>query len=225
MIIRIAIAEDHELVRKGLLLLLENIHHFKVIAEASNGHELLNMLHDLPEKPHLALIDVHMPVMDGRETVKVIKERFPEIKLVALSVNTDMETIRDLIREGANAYLFKDSTPDTFKKVLIEVHEKGFYYSKEVIESLMDSRLNNKSTHESEKVNKILNGLTKREIEFIIACCSEKTYKEIADGMGISLRTVDGYRDSIFGKLGVKSRTGIVLFAFNTGLVCNINHP
>lgn len=224
MTIRIAVAEDHELVRKGLLLLLENINHFKVVAEASNGHELMHLLHELSEKPHLALIDVHMPVMDGQETVKAIKDNFPEIKIVALSVNTDMETIRELIREGANAYLFKDSTPDTFKKVLIEVHEKGFYYSKEVIESLMETGQSKKSKLASEKIKKILNGLTKREMEFITYCCSEKTYKEIADNMGISMRTVDGYRENIFSKIGVKSRTGIVLFAFNTGLVCYMNN-
>lgn len=218
MTIRIAIAEDHELVRKGLLLLLENISNFKVVADASNGQELLNMIHELPEEPHLALIDVHMPVMDGQETVRALKEQYPEIKIVALSVNTDMETIRDLIQEGANAYLFKDSTPATFKKVLIDVFEKGFYYSKEVIESLMHTGNTKKSSHETERINRAVSNLTKRELEFITQCCSEKTYKEIADCMGISMRTVDGYREIIFDKLQVKSRTGIVMFAYNAGL-------
>ena len=215
MSIRIALADDHQLVRKGIRLLLENIKGFQVVSEASNGRELIDQVTAMDPLPDLVLVDVNMPVMDGIETVRELKSKYPDMKMVALSVDTDMTTVRELIRLGANAYLFKDSSPEVFRQVLAEVNEKGFSYSKHVIESLLlPEPVNGKGTLAMKQAAH----LTQRETEFIKLCCSELTYKEIAEIMNVSIRTVDGYRDNLFDKLDIRSRTGLVLFAVNTGI-------
>lgn len=215
--ITIALADDHQLVRKGIRLLLENIRNFKVVVEASNGKELVDAIAAMKQLPQLVLVDVNMPVMNGREAVEILRNNHPDLRIIALSVNDELPVIREMIRTGANAYLFKDSSPEKFRQVIEEVCEKGFYYDKQVIESLM------LPDHGGgrQPFQKQLNLLTNREMEFIRHCCTELTYKEIADLMKVSQRTVDGYRESLFDKLNVKSRTGLVLFAVNTGVYSN----
>jgi DNA-binding NarL/FixJ family response regulator len=215
MAITIALADDHQLVRKGIRLLLENIKDFKVLIDAADGRELIDRIEALAKKPDLVLVDVNMPVMSGQETVKYLRDQYPDLRIVALSVLDQLTVVREMIRLGANAYLFKDSSPETFHKVLLEVHNHGHYYDQRVIDSMMlhDSTHATKSAYQ-----KKLGELTARELTFLNHCCSELTYKEIADRMGISLRTVDGYRDSLFDKLHLKSRTGLVLFAVESGL-------
>lgn len=219
--IKIALADDHQLVRKGIRLLLENIKGVSVLVEAPNGRELIDQIALQPNLPDLVLVDVNMPVLNGQDTVKELRELYPELKIIALSVNDELHIIRELIQLGANAYLFKDSSPDTFKKVLFEVYEKGFYYDKNVIDSLLQTEQSIAGTQPQAKQQQMLKNITARELEFIQHCCSELTYKEIADKMNVSQRTVDGYRENTFDKLNIKSRTGLVLFAFKTGLFTN----
>ena len=218
MTVRIALADDHQLVRKGIRLLLESIDGFKVVAEAANGKELVDEISGINRLPDIALIDVNMPVMDGYETVAVLRDKYPDLRLIALSVNNDLHVIREMIRLGANAYLFKDSSPEVFRNVLKEVIDKGCYYDKQVIDSLLlpENMINGHPTKNGYR--NLVRNLSVRELEFIRFSCSELTYKEIADKMNISQRTVDGYRESVFDKLEVKSRTGLVLFAFNAGI-------
>ena len=219
--INIALTDDHQLVRRGLRLLLENIEGFKVVFEAGNGKELIEMMeHQTANQPDILLVDVNMPVMEGPEAVSILREKYPDLKIVALSVNTDMENIRNMIRSGANAYLFKDSTPEMFEKVLREVFENGFFYSSEVVKSLTtNTPAGERKDKEHKRNEELLNQLTAREKEFLIHCCSEQTYRQIADIMGISQHTVNGYRESVFQKLELRSRTGLVMFAVNMGLI------
>lgn len=218
--INIALTDDHQLVRKGIRLLLENINGFKVVFEAGNGKELIEQM-DKQKKnqPDIVLVDVNMPVMEGPEAVKILREKYPDLRIVALSVNTDMENIRNMIRSGANAYLFKDSTPEMFEKVLREVYENGFFYSAEVVKSLTtNTPAGERKDKEQKRNEELLNQLTAREKEFLVHCCSEQTYRQIADNMGISQHTVNGYRESVFQKLDIRSRTGLVMYAVNMGL-------
>ncbi len=219
MSVSIALADDHQLVRKGIRLLLENISEFNVVAEAANGRELLDILSNLSVLPDLVLVDVNMPVMNGQETVQDLRSRYPELRIVALSIYNQLPVIREMIRLGANAYLFKDSSPEMFRKVLHEVHTKGFYYDRQVVDSLLMPEAQEKTAGGESRMQKMIQELTAREREFICYCCSEYTYKEIADKMGVSQRTVDGYRENTFDKLNVKSRTGIVMFAFQAGIM------
>lgn len=220
---RVGIAEDHHLVRSGLKLLLEKLS-FNVVAEGANGRELIDALKKLDKLPDVVLIDVNMPVMNGPETVRKIVSTFPKMKIVGLSVNNDLKTIRSMIQAGANAYLFKDSSPETVRFILNQVAEKGFYYEKHVIESLMVAEDAQSAVAGNLSSIQKAGLLTSREREFLKLCCSERTYKEIADIMNVSLRTVDGYRETLFNKLDIRSRTGLVLFAVQSGLADFAHH-
>lgn len=223
--IKIALADDHQLVRGGIKLQLENFPEFRVVLEASNGKELLDKLSKSKSLPQLALVDVTMPIMDGFETTRQLNEQYASIKVVALSVHDDIKSVNDMINSGANAYLLKDASPVVVKMTLLEVFKKGYYYDQFVIDSIMKSKdeeeaLNRKNRNERNSAAAIQAELTARELEFIKHCCSEMTYKEIADLMNISQRTVDGYRESVFSKLDIKSRTGIALYAIHKKIVC-----
>jgi DNA-binding NarL/FixJ family response regulator len=223
--IKIALADDHQLVRGGIKLQLENFPEFKVVIEASNGKDLLEKLGKSKSLPQLALVDVTMPVMDGFETTRQMSEQYPAVKIIALSVHDDIKSVNEMINSGANAYLLKDASPEVVKTTLLEVFKKGYYYDQFVIDSIMKSKdeeeeLNRKNRTERNSLTELQAQLTNRELEFIKHCCSEMTYKEIADLMNISQRTVDGYRESVFSKLDIKSRTGIALYAIHKKIVC-----
>ena len=222
--IKVAIVDDHHLVRKGLRLLLDNLNDFEILYEASNGEEFFALYNSNEIKPDIVLIDVNRPVMNGVQTTRLLEEKNDKIRKVALSVNTDLETVRSMIKAGACAYLFKDASPETFHQVLMKVYSDGFFYDKHVIQSLVpeigeQSKFN--TTYTSEEKNEdmeLLRQLSARELTFLNYCCSELTYKEIADEMEITSRTVDGYRESLFYKLRIKSRIGLVIFAIKTGV-------
>lgn len=213
--VKLALVDDHQLVRGGIKLLLEKITGFKVIIEASNGVEVLEKLASAKQLPQIVLIDVSMPLMDGYETTRRINENFPGIKTVALSVHDDLKTVNAMIESGANAYLLKDASPGLVESTVRQVIEKGYYYDQRVIESFLHERSINDTIKNGKFGMDPASELTLRETEFIKYCCTELTYKEIADKMNITPRTVDGYRESVFLKLNLKSRTGIVLFAVN----------
>lgn len=220
--INISLADDHQLVRKGIRLLLENINGFNVLTEAANGKELVEQIEKMErvnEMPDIVLVDVNMPIMDGWEAVSILREKYADLRIVALSVNDELETIRSMIRKGANAYLFKDSTPEMFEKVLKEVHENGFYYSAEVVKSLTMPDKSVEAELLRDKHLELISTLTEREKEFVKLCCSENSYKEIAEIMVLSVNTINGYRENVFHKLKVKTRTGLVIIALNTGVL------
>jgi len=216
--ITIGLVDDHHLVRVGIKLLLDKIAGFKVVLESSNGKEFIEELTKLNILPQIALVDISMPEMDGYSTTKKIKELFPALKVIALSVHDDLNAVSTMIKNGACGYLLKESSPDILKSTIMEVSQKGFYYDKLVVESFIKEE----EKQENKKASKFnfdpKADLTSREIEFIKKCCTEMTHKEIASKMNISLRTVDGYRESVFLKLNLKSRTGIVLFAIEEKL-------
>jgi len=222
--IKVAIVDDHHLVRKGLRLLLDNLNDFEILFEASNGEEFFSILNKQEVLPEIVLIDVNMPVMNGVQTTRLLEEKNCAIRKVALSVNTDLETVRSMIKAGACAYLFKDASPEVFHQVLLKVYEEGFFYDKHVIQSLVpelgdQAKFNSTySPEEKSEDMELLRQLSARELTFLNYCCSEMTYKEIADEMEITSRTVDGYREALFAKLKIKSRIGLVIFAIKTGV-------
>ena len=209
--IKIIIVDDHLLFSQSLASLISTFKKFEVIASYINGKEFIQAIEEENfEIPNLVLLDVNMPIMDGVETMKWLKQHQPELKVLALSVNDDEETIMKMITNGAKGYLLKDTDPKTFKEALLEVHQKGFYYT-EMISGLLINKLNKDE-------NKIV--LKEREVEFIKLACTEKTYKEIADGMCLSPKTIDGYRENLFQKLEIKTRIGLVLYAIKHKIVC-----
>lgn len=211
----IALVDDHVLLRNGLAELVRKLG-FTVILEADNGKAFTEKLRD-DEQPDVALLDINMPEMDGYETARWIKKNRPEIRVLALSMYDDENAIIRMLKNGARGYILKDCEPGELKAAIEALIEKGYYYSEMVTGRLIHS-INHLDEPEHSTVKEVL-GLNQREIEFLKLCCTEMTYKEIADKMCLSPRTIDGYRDALFEKLNLKSRVGLVLFAIKTGIV------
>ena len=213
----IALVDDHHLIRHALIELINHFDDFQVLFDAPNGKEFIEKLTKSKEKnqlPDIALIDINMPIMDGYATTEYITQYFPEVKPLALSVDDNEESIIKMLRCGAKGYLLKDTETADFKLALNEMQQKGYYHSELVSNTLLKSlKPNNGQKH----VLKF--SFQAREQEFLQMACTEFTYKEIADKMCLSPRTVDGYRENLFEKLEVKSRVGLVLFAIRNGLI------
>lgn len=206
--IQIALVDDHRLFRSGIVSLINSLGGFRVMFEASNGDELSKKLS--PHfKPDIILLDINMPVVDGVETAQWLRKNYPEIHVVVLSMFDDAEKVLAMLRLGVKGYLLKDAEPADFRLALHKVSKGEVYYPEFVTKLLVES-INH--PFENEKLNN-------RELEFLKLAATELTYKEIADQMRISARTVDGYRDQLFEKLQVKSRIGLVLYAIKNNLI------
>lgn len=206
----ITIVDDHSLFAKSLEGLINMLEGFEVIFHASNGVELQEKM-KAGNIPSLILLDLNMPVMNGFETALWLKEYYPDIPFLALTMENDESSILQMIRNGARGYLLKDIYPDDLYLALNEVLEKGFYYSGKVNEVLISVLLGNKKTAEEQT-------LKDNEISFIKLACTEMTYKEIANEMNLSPKTIDGYRQELFNKLHLKNRIGLVIYAIKNDI-------
>lgn len=206
--IHIAIADDHELMRKGIIQFLEDYQYFSIDFDAANGQELIARITEAEIKPDICILDISMPVMNGYETLAAIKKNWPDIKVIMVSMFHNEYTIIRTMKDGANSYLPKDTSPNELKTAILKVYDHGYYYSEEVTKHL--------STMLRDDAKKIK--ITENEIDFLRFCCSDLSYQQIAEAMGLSPRTVDSYRDALFRKLNVKSRSALVMFAIQTGI-------
>ena len=212
---KIALTDDHVLLRNGLASLLEDLD-YEVLFEADNGQDLIRKLNP-GELPDVVLMDINMPQMDGYETTRWLKLNHPGVRVLALSMYDDENAIIRMLKSGARGYILKDSDPAELKAALQALISKGFYHSELVTGKLIHT-INHMDDTDHSSVKDVL-GLNDREIEFLKLVCTELTYKEIAEKMFLSPRTIDGYRDALFEKLGLKSRVGLVLFAIRNGIV------
>nr|WP_214447265.1 response regulator transcription factor [Flavihumibacter rivuli] len=210
---KVAIVDDHRLITESLSHLINDIPGFEMICQASNGKELINYLESGKTTPDIVIVDVNMPVMNGIETSRHLTQHYPLIRLLALSMNDDESSVIQMIRAGCKGYLLKDCGQAELQKALTDILERGFYYSDFVTGKLIHN-INKEDKQEDTSIK-----LTEREMEFIKYAASEMTYKEIANTMKLSERTIDGYRESLFEKLQVKSRVGLVLYAVRLGWV------
>lgn len=211
--IKVAIADDHALFRKGLAQILSGYENIELLFQAKNGKELIEKIGYLPPKgrPDVCIVDINMPVMNGYDATKVITNNYPKIKVLALSMYDDEQIIIKMFHCGAHSYVLKDIEPDELRKAIHSVHTTGVYDSDVVTNEVL------KGAKVPDDDDDVI--FTEKEMDFLRLCCSEITYKEIAEKMGVSHRTVDGYRDNLFSKLNLKSRTGLVIYAFRTGLI------
>lgn len=210
--IKIAIVDDHKLVSKAIENMISSNLNFEVVMNCFNGEDFLNELKVATVIPEVVLMDINMPRKNGIETTLEVMAKYPDLKIIALTMEDNETTIISMLKAGAKGYLLKDMSPDILFDAINIVHEKGIFYTDIVTQSLLKIKTEVKATLE---INK---SLKDRETEFIRLTCSELTYREIAEEMCVSPRTIDGYRDSIFVKLNVKSRVGIVLFAIKHNL-------
>ena len=207
----IAIIDDHLLFAQSLKSLINTFDDFEVTHQANNGQAFIEELKKTGKLPEIALMDMNMPIMDGAETTYWLNKNYPNIKVLALSMDDDENSILKMIRNGAKGYLLKDIHPDILIEALNSVLEEGFYHTKRVSDTLVNSLHT-----ESKKKPKI--ELQEREIEFLKLASTEMTYKEVASVMNLSPKTIDGYREQLFKKLGVKNRVGLVIYAIKNGI-------
>lgn len=206
----VVIVDDHSLFASSLEKLINTFPSFKVLYHAKNGLELQQKIKNEKEPPDIILLDINMPVMDGFETAEWLTENHSEIKALALSMEDDEQTILKMLRKGVKGYLLKDIHPEILNEALQELVEKGYYHSDKVSETLLNSL--NPSGHNNNLDFK------ENELKFIELACSEMTYKEIADIMNLSPKTIDGYRQDLFRRLNIKNRVGLVMFALKNNL-------
>lgn len=204
-------ADDHNLVRRGMEELIEDFDNMEVLYSVHNGKELVDKLSTATVLPDICLLDINMPELNGFETARTIKERWPQIKILAVSVYDSEFNIIAMLRAGAGGYILKDAQPDVLRRAIEGLHANGFYHSELVTGKILHQLISQPQEVSSSQLNE-------KEIQFLKLACTEMTYKEIADNMGISHRTIDGYRDQLFAKLNIKSRTGLVMYALKTGI-------
>ncbi len=210
----VVIVDDHSLLTKAMADLVNRLEGYTVLFCAENG---LDMLQQIAEKgiPDIVLLDVNMPVMNGAETAAALRDQYPSVKVLALSMFDDQETVVQMMQNGAKGYLLKASKPDDLLQALNDVRDRGLYNTTFLTEKLLIQL--NRPAMPPPPLNPV-NQLNDRETTFVKMACSELTYAEIADRMCVSTRTVDGYRESVFEKLNVRTRVGLAMLAMRIGL-------
>ncbi len=210
--LKILIADDHEMIRKGLTLMLETQKQIDLtISQASNGIEVLQQTN--LSNFDLIILDINMPLMDGITTLTKLKERNLAIPILMLSMHKEEKLIKQAIKSGATGYILKNSSLEEIIKAITKTIKRERYYSNEVAHVLTTQNTQNKSSLLYNEFN-----LTLREIQILSMLVKEMTSQEIGDYLFISKRTVEGHRNKIMDKVGVKSSIGLVKFAIQHGL-------
>ncbi|MEI8098758.1 MAG: response regulator transcription factor [Sediminibacterium sp.] len=212
----IALVDDHLLFRKGLATIINSFSDYQIIIEASSGKEFTTLISP-SNMPAIVILDVTMPDMNGYETANWIHQQYPEIKILALSMLDDEKAIIKMLKNGAKGYILKDSDPRDLKEALDQLMQKGVYLNELMCTHLIDN-INNHLHEDAQGFYRKKIALNDREIDFLQRACSDMSYKQIADDMYLSPRTIDGYRDALFQKLRVSSRIGLVLYAIKNDI-------
>ena len=215
--VKLAVVDDHKLFRDGLAELINGFSNYQVVMEADNGYDFIRQM-EKGEVPDIILLDINMKQMDGFQTAEWLKEHHPEIKILALSMYENEHPVIRMIKLGAKGYILKDIRKKELEQALSSLVTKGYYYTEMVTGKLIHAihTLDEVKPGQSLKEHISINP---REIEFLKLACTELTYKDIAEKMCLSIHTIDGYRDSLFEKLGVRSRVGLVLYAIKNKIV------
>jgi two-component system, NarL family, invasion response regulator UvrY len=208
--ISVAYADDHKVVRKGIVSILSEFNTISIDIEADNGKELIEKIEKVEQLPDICIIDISMPVMNGFQTQMELHKRWPSIKTLVLTAYDIELYIIKMIVNGANGYLLKNCDPREIEQALISIKTTGVYHSEISTSHLF---------HAVKSREIILPNFTEKEMQVLKYCCSDLSYSQIADQMNTTRRSVEGYRDSLFKKLGVNSRTMLALYAVQFGIV------
>ncbi|MCZ4223628.1 response regulator transcription factor [Pedobacter rhodius] len=204
----IVIVDDHILIAKALQGIIDNFAAFEVIFVCENGRDLIQKLENKKNIPDIVLLDISMPIMDGFETVSWLKEHYPDVKVMALSMQGEEKSVIKMVSNGAKAYLLKNAHPVELENALTKLNNDGFFYPDWASKIIFSSLNKNKDAEIK---------ISEREKEFLKYTVTELNYKEIADKMFCSPRTVESYRDQLCEKLELKTRVGLAVFAIKNG--------
>jgi DNA-binding NarL/FixJ family response regulator len=212
--IKIAIADDYKIYRDGLKVGLSSDENLEVMMEADNGEDLMKALEITT--PDVILMDLKMPIMDGMEATIAVRKKYPAIKVLVVTMYEDDKFIIHLMENGANGYLLKNTEPDEIIKSIYAVFENGYYFNDVVNKALLKKLVlkNNLKPSFNQNVE-----LTERELEVLKLICAEKTAAEIAKEIFLSPRSVEGIRQRLIEKIGVRNTAGLVMFAVKNNMV------
>lgn len=211
--IKLAIADDHFLIRKGLVEIVAGFKNIELLFEVENGKQLLAYIET--QKPDVVLMDIKMPEIDGIEATKILKNKYPGIKVIMLSMYEDDNLVIHSIENGAVGYLVKNAEPEEVEEAINTACEQGFYFNEKVSAALLKKVLNKSNLD----VNIDETDLTETEKNVLILICQEYTNQEIADKLFLSKRTVDWHRQNLLSKTKAKNTAGLVMYAVKYGLV------
>ncbi|WP_340201974.1 response regulator [Ascidiimonas sp. W6] len=214
--IKIALADDEVLFRKGIGFILQREPDLEIVFEANNGRELINFIQETDTLPDIILMDLKMPELDGVEATRFIHNKNPELRVIALTSYDTKAFKANMIKLGAASYLVKNSTPSEVIFTIREVMEKGFYYDASVMKIIHEDVLSGKSAKKDSEDEKIL---TRREKEVLKLICKQLTTGEIADKLFISPRTVEGHRNNLLLKTESKNTAGLVIYGIKKELI------
>ncbi len=206
--IRIALADDHKLLRSGLVSILQSDPRFKVVQEVSNGKELLGGLSGF--RPDVVLLDLEMPVLSGKETLEQIRNTDKELKVLILTMHQNKAFMYQMMELGANGYLVKDTDPKEVIRAIIKVYTTGFYFSDQLSRAML-SGISNPALKASAQLPE--HGLSERELDVLRLICKEMTTAEIGEALFLSPKTIEGYRKILMEKVNARNMAGLVLFA------------
>jgi two-component system, NarL family, invasion response regulator UvrY len=213
-IIKVAMADDHVLLRNALASLINSFRDCKVIHHSGTGKELTDYV-ATGLIPDVIILDLNMPSMNGFETAEWLQNNYPQIPVLMLTMyDSELSLIR-LLQAGVKGFLKKDVHPDELRFAIHSVVQSGYYYSNHTTGKLVNLFRNNPDGHMS--LQKAM--LSDQEVQFLKLACSDLTYKEVAQKMGLNPRSVDSLRDQLFTKLDVRSRVGLAMVAIKHGVV------
>lgn len=205
-LLTIAIADDHIVLRKGVISFLDSFDNCRVVIEADNGQQLLEQLEK--QMPDLCILDISMPIMNGYDTLKAIRKKWSALKVMIFSMVDDQYAVIKMLKLGANGFLLKNCIYQDFQKALHVIVNGGYYFPTIVT-----------SKNDLVKLTSTVPTISERQIEFLRLCASDLNYNQIAHVMGTSIRAVESLQQRLSEKLHINSRIGLVLFALKTGIV------
>ncbi|MGE3799807.1 MAG: response regulator [Candidatus Kapaibacterium sp.] len=214
--INVAVVDDHEMFRKGIISILHEVPQFVVTLEAANGQEFLDEVGSV--KVDVLLLDLEMPVLGGMETCKLARERYPDLKILILTMHKTPHFMVHMMESGASGYLVKESGPEELEEAIEKVHKTGYYFSHALSQAMLQRLEGGK--RKGAILEEALNaGLSEREEEVLQLICQELTTPEIAEKLYLSPRTVEGYRKQLLLKTGTRNTAGLVMWAVRQGIV------
>jgi DNA-binding NarL/FixJ family response regulator len=212
--IKIAIADDYTIYRDGLKIGLTQDENLEVMLEAADGEDLIKGIET--DMPDVIIMDLKMPVMDGMEATKVIKKKYPDMKILVVTMYDDEKFVIHLMEIGANGYLLKNAEAEEIRKAIYSVHETGYYFNNIVSNALLKKLVMKGNIKPSFKEGV---ELTEREQDVLKLICAEKTANEMGKQLFLSPRSVEGIRQRLIDKVGVRNTAGLVMFAVKNGII------